>query len=345
MTAGRSARAALRTWLIRLGSFVLAGLLLWLALRGADWEAVWDALRSANYFWVPPVVIVTIGAHWLRAVRWCIMMDALPEARQPTRRSVAFASLLVGYMANYAGPRLGELIRAGNVARYERLSFSSLMGTVVAERVLDVLTLAAGLATLPLIYGPELGAVVSRLVGAFSGVETASWWLVAAGGLVAALAGLWILFREPGDGTSRLGAILDTFRDGLLAVTRTGRSEALVGLTVAIWLCYAFMAWVPFAMLGYTTLFGISPLEAWALMIIGSFGVVLPAPGGIGTYHVITVEALALLHAMPGSEAATYALLTHTGQMVIYVLAGFAALIWIGPRLAHKPVDTEVSTV
>ncbi len=341
----------LRTWLIRLGSFALAGLLLWLALRGADWAAVGAALRTANYWWVPPVIVVTLGAHWLRAVRWCIMMDALPERRSPhgagspnpTSRTVAFASVLVGYMANYAGPRIGELIRAGNVAAHERLSFSSLMGTVVAERVLDMLTLVLGLATLPLIYGSELSGVVGRLGESFSGVSAGTWWLVGGAGLAAGFAGLWILFRRPSDGSSRLGRILDTFRDGLLAVTRTGRSGTITTLTAAMWLSYSFMAWVPFAMLGYTQTFGISPLEAWGLMIIGSFGVVLPAPGGIGTYHVITVESLGLLHAMPSSEAATYALLTHTGQMIIYVLAGFAALTWLAPRLARNAAASDHS--
>jgi len=341
-----------RTWLIRLGSFALAGLLLWLALRGADWAGVGAAPRRANYWWVPPVIVATIGAHWLRAVRWCIMMDVLPERRAqaaapanppPTSRTVAFASILVGYMANYAGPRIGELIRAGNVAAHERLSFSSLMGTVVAERVLDVLTLALGLATLPLIYGPELSGVIERLAQSTDTVMAGTWYVVGGAALVASLAGLYILFRRPSDGSSRLGSMLDTFRDGLIAVTRTGRSGAIVGLTAAIWLCYTFMAWVPFAMLGYTAAYGISPFEAWGLMIIGSFGVVLPAPGGIGTYHVITVESLGLLHAMPASHAATYALLTHTGQMIIYVVAGFAALTWLGPRLARRGTISEVS--
>ncbi len=336
------ARLTARTWLIRIGSFALAGLLLWLALRGADWAAVGSALRSANYWWVPPVIVVTIGAHWLRAVRWCLMMDVL-RGPPPTSRTVAFASLLVGYMANYAGPRIGELIRAGNVAAHERLSFSSLMGTVVAERVLDVLTLALGLATLPLIYGPELSGVVDRLAQSTDTVSAGTWWIIGGAALIASVAGLYILFRRPSDGSSRLGGILDTFRDGLVAVTRTGRSGAIVGLTAAIWLCYAFMAWVPFAMLGYTAAYGISPFEAWGLMIIGSFGVVLPAPGGIGTYHVITVESLGLLHAMPASDAATYALLTHTGQMIIYVVAGFAALTWLAPRLARRGTISEVS--
>jgi uncharacterized membrane protein YbhN (UPF0104 family) len=103
----------------------------------------------------------------------------------------------------------------------------------------------------------------------------------------------------------------------------------LILQSVAMWACYVFMAWVPFAMLHMADF---SAIDALGIMLIGSIGVAIPAPGGIGTYHFITVQALSLLYLVPETDAATYALLTHTGQMVMYVVAGFFGILYLGNR-------------
>src|SRR5690606_32326428 len=97
-----------------------------------------------------------------------------------TSRVVAFLSLMVGYLANYAGPRLGELIRAGNVSAHEKIPFPTLLGTVVADRVLDVIMLGFGMLLLPLIYGSELATLVDAL-GQPLGSVPMSTWVVALG--------------------------------------------------------------------------------------------------------------------------------------------------------------------
>jgi len=320
-----------RTWLLRIGSFLLAGILLYFALRNADLEAVGAALRDADYRWLLPVLFITLLSHWLRAMRWGIMLDALPGQDRRTSRLVGFLSIMIGYMANYAGPRVGELVRSGNMAAHERIPFSSMVGTVVAERVLDVLTLALALLTLPLLYGRRLWTLSDTLFEPLSGVSTATWVIILAVLVVGGSVAVWILFFRVGsESTSRISGLVGTFRQGLLSVVRTGRGSTILLLTAAIWTCYATMAYVPFAMLHQTAAYGISPIDAWGLMLLGSLGVVIPAPGGIGTFHLITIQSLALLYGMPESDAATYALLTHTGQMILYVLVGFIAIIYLG---------------
>ena len=322
-----------RTWLIRIGSFLLAGILLYFALRNADLDAVGAALRNADYRWLVPVLVVTLLSHWLRAVRWGYMLDALPGQERRTSRLVGFLSLMIGYMANYAGPRVGELVRSGNMAAQERIPFSSVVGTVVAERVLDVLTLAIALLTLPLIYGRQLWTLSDTLFEPLSGVSTITWIGLIAVLVIGGAVAVWILFFRVGSAsTSRLNGLVSTFREGLVSVVQTGRSGRILLLTVAIWACYATMAYIPFAMLHQTAAFGISPVDAWGLMLLGSLGVVIPAPGGIGTFHLITIQSLGLLYGMPESDAATYALLTHTGQMILYVMVGFGAIIYLGGR-------------
>ncbi|MEQ9105468.1 MAG: lysylphosphatidylglycerol synthase transmembrane domain-containing protein [Rhodothermales bacterium] len=322
-----------RTWAIRAGSFAIAAVLLWFALRNADFAAVGTALKQANWWWMPPAVVATYASHWLRAERWCLMMDKLPGQSRRTSRVVAFLSLMVGYMANYAGPRVGELIRTGNVAAHEKIPFSTLLGTVVVERVLDVVMLGLGLLMLPLIYGNELPALIDALGRPLGSVSTGTWLLLSGAALVGGGVVFWLVVLRRSSGESRLGRLIQTFRSGLLSVLRTGRTGTLIVQSVAMWACYVFMAWVPFAMLHMTDF---SMLDALGIMLIGSIGVVIPAPGGIGTYHFITVQALGLLYLVPETDAATYALLTHTGQMVMYVAAGFLGILYLGNRPARS---------
>ena len=148
----------LRSLLTQIGGFVLAAVLLWLALRGLHWGELRQALETAQYGWLPLLVAILLLSHGLRAWRWTMLLDGLPEV--PAARRVgtpfAFAALMAGYMVNYGAPRLGEVVRTTAVAREARRPFSTVLGTVVLERLLDVGMLALGLLTVPLLLGSRL---------------------------------------------------------------------------------------------------------------------------------------------------------------------------------------------
>jgi uncharacterized membrane protein YbhN (UPF0104 family) len=137
------------------GSLLLAGGLLWLSLRGVDLGRLRETLAGADWRWIVPIAIVTISSHAIRAWRWTLLLDTLPSEQPDQERPgfwLAFGATLIGYLVNTAVPRGGEVARAGNVAARSALGFPAVMGTVVVERVLDVLTLALALLTLPLLF-------------------------------------------------------------------------------------------------------------------------------------------------------------------------------------------------
>jgi hypothetical protein len=100
-----------------------------------------------------------------------------------------------------------------------------------------------------------------------------------------------------------------------------------------MWAGYLMMAYLPFLMLGLGEPYGIGVVDAWALMAIGALGLLVPSPGGLGSYHYITIQALVYLYDVPEVPAATYAVLTHAAQLVFYVLAGFVVLLYQGTGL------------
>lgn len=339
-----------KKYLVHTASFLVAGLLLWLALRGVDFPAMSSSLASANYWWVPPIIGVTLLSHWLRALRWSLFLDVTNDkaglkAGTAVSRSNAFISVMVGYMANYAGPRLGEIIRTANVARRENRPFSTVLGTVVVERILDMVTFGLLLLTVPLVFSNQMGALWDLLSAPFTAwIEGTSPVFLTGLGLLAASAtgaGLWFLVRGINRPSSRLAGLASRFREGILSLIHTGHPVKIVMFTLLMWVCYGLMAWLPFIMLGLHETHGIGPIAAWGLMLIGAFGVIIPSPGGIGTYHFITIQSLGLLFSMPQTDAATYALLTHTGQMILYIITGFFGLLFMGATLTTSTPPNE----
>lgn len=351
---------SVRKWLVRGGSFLLGGILLYLALRNVDFDAVGTALAEANWWWLVPMAVAILLSHWFRAVRWRYLLHALPEAAEsdhPVSDRLAFMATMIGYMANYAGPRVGELVRAGTLGARAHLRFPSVFGTIVVERILDTATLAIALLTVPFIFGSELVRVRQMLwdplAGLMAGLSTATWILivlVVAGGVAA---GVWLLMplfkgadaRTDESEHTGVERILFAFRDGFGTLARTGRPFSIAVLTVLIWVLYGVVAWIPFVMLDLAGPYGIGPLEGWGLMLIGAIGVVIPSPGGIGSFHYIMTESLEILYGMPETNAATYALLVHTGQMLLYIAVGFTAILILGRTISLRPArESEPTT-
>ena len=335
----------LRTGLALAGSFALGGGLLYVALRGADLGAVARAIRDGAWGWMLPLALVTVLSVAARAWRWTLLLDTLPQAdgtpqRDRTPFGVALSSVLIGYLVNLAVPRLGEAVRAGNVAARRPLGFVAVAGTVVAERLLDVAMLAVALASVSLLFGARLGAVaveaargVERLVaGLPAAVDVLLVAVVVA--VVVAIAVLRVRTRRARSATPNTGRSLAAqFRDGALTLVRTGRPGALTASTLVIWACYATMSYLPLRILGMDATYGLGLIDAWALMTVGAVGMTLPAPGGAGSFHYATIQTLVLLFAVPVLPATSYAVLGHAAQLVFYAVAGAIALLVQGTGL------------
>jgi hypothetical protein len=332
-----------KSLLVRLGSFLLAAGLLYFALRNVDLKQVGRDLSQANYWWAFPVVFVTLFSHWLRAWRWTFLLDQLPtgppdkRGREPKRVDIlgAFGAVMIGYLANYVAPRVGEVVRTASVSTRFHRPFTAVLGTVITERILDVVTMALALLTIPLVFSGRIWEIRDLLVAPLQDkLPYVSPWIILATTLAVVAAG-FALFRwiQTGHG-ARIARILAALRDGLATVALTPRRVELVVSTLLIWLCYGTMAYLPFLMFGFDVTYGIGYFDAWGIMLLGAIGVVIPSPGGFGSFHYITIQSLVLLFAFSSDAAASYAILTHTGQLLIYVITGAVFVLGMGLRFS-----------
>lgn len=315
------------------GPVGLAALLLFLALRGIDTSEFKETLRTANYFWLIPLVVVTLLSHWFRAMRWSIFVETIRESEHARNRpsmATMFGSLMVGYMINNVTTRLGEVVKAGVVARREKVAFSGVVGTVVSDRIIDMVVLGTALLSVLFVLRDRLHLLETSLyqpaIDRLSNIP--AWiWIGTAIGMIAVIG---LLFRLVRSRTGSLKRIAGDFVGGLSAVFKTGRPTFIIVLTILMWFCYVLMAYIPFLVLEIQSTYAISLLSAWVVMNIGALGIVVPAPGGIGSYHYITILILTLLYGVTRSDAAAYAFLTHGTQLVLYTITGAIFTVYFG---------------
>ena len=355
----------LRRVLLHGGSFLLAAALLALALYGVDLAPMVDAFWQADWRWLAPLVLLVLGSNLFRAWRWQVLIDALPttpdldalDKGDPTKTNTleaSFSSIMIGYMVNNVAPRLGEIARTANMAARSSFRFSSLFGTVVSERIFDTAVLGFALLSAIALLFDRLSVLQNQFLGpAWANLSSLpfQWILMGTVALLLVVGAGTVLLRR---GLSQEDSVvyrfwnrtvkpaLVSFRGGMLTLLRSPRRGAILVATVGMWSGYSLMAYIPLRMLNLAEPYGIGLMDGWILMAIGALGMLVPTPGGIGSYHYITREALVHLYGVPAEPALTYAVLAHAAQFVFYILTGGIALLYQGTGLeALFPPDRD----
>ena len=326
----------LRTLALRLLSIFVAVFLIWLSLRGVDFAALVEAMRSAHYVWIVPVVGATLFSHWIRAYRWQVLVAAIPNdsnSRIPTLE--LFASVMIGYMVNYALPRVGEVARCTHLSTRHHLSFPALLGTVAVERIADTLILGLGLIITALLLRGQLQTMFELVT-----LPQLPWGWIGVCCLIFAIVIYFGLHSNAASPLrSRLSTLITAFVDGLKTIFRTPKRWRLVWTTALMWLTYGLMAYIPILMFDLQSPGSLSYWDGLAIMFIGVLGILVPTPGGAGSFHFITVLTLTAVYGIAQPDAAAYAVFVHGAQLLLYLAIGALVLVWkpSGPRSAqHK---------
>ena len=360
----------LRRYLLHAGSFVLAAGLLALALYGVDLGTMVDAFWQADWRWLPVLGVLVLGSNLCRAWRWQVLIDALPttpnldalgetDPSETNTLEASFSSIMIGYMVNYVAPRLGEVARVANMAARSSFRFSSLFGTVVSERIFDTAVLGLALLSAIGLLFDRLSVLQEQFLGpAWRNLTSLpiGWMLGGGLGLLALVGGIILLLR---DGFSdedswayrfwahSVKPALLSFQEGMLTLLRSPRRGAILVSTVGMWGGYTLMAYIPLRMLDLAGPYGLGLVDAWILMAMGALGMLVPTPGGIGSYHYITREALVHFYGVPAEPALTYAVLAWAAQFVFYLLTGGIAVLYqgLGLEVLYPPDQADSSAV
>lgn len=311
------------------GSVLLGALFLWLAFREVSFSDVADAARHMSWSWIFPFTLATLSSHFIRALRWKMLFTN--RKKVPTNTTL-FTGVMFGYLTNIVLPRVGEIARPVYVARQVDESNSKIIGTIVLERVVDLLGMLIIMAFVAvfLISDPQ---VLSRLFGidiTDPGVQMNMFiGFIKYGAIaLAALALLYWGFKvasEKADGpianiVHKVQKVIRTFVDGLLAIKKLRNWPLFLFYSAVIWGFYILMTYIGFWMFDMQDVYNLGLTEAVVLTMVSAVGLSIPTPGGLGTYHLFITKALFIFYAVPEATGLAYATIAHAATIVIIVI-------------------------
>ena len=302
----------------------IAGGLLFIAFRGVRIATVVRDVGQANLFWVLGAALFSIAAFVSRAYRWSLLIE--PLGYSPSLKNTT-SSLMAGYLANLALPRLGELTRCGSLSKAESIPFIPLVGTVIAERVVDLISLFTCLLLLVIIehnrFGTEFRSTILNPI--IEPIASHKWLALL---LAIGVAGVFVVYRHfqskhKGAGSFWSKLVIDLVT-GLRSITSLRRPWLFVFHSVLIWILYFLGMYCCFLALPYTARLGYR--AALFALVVGGFGMSAPVQGGIGAYHLLVSRGL-MLYGLSQQDGLAFATLVHSLQLLLVLVFGTASLI------------------
>lgn len=298
-----------------------SAVLLWLAGRGVDAEAVFDNVRRADSLRIALGLVAFGSFYLLQAIRWRWI-----ARREGTLSIGRFLQLVIGAIAcnNVVPGRPGDFLRAHWLGRATNGSRTRALGTVVVDRAADVFVLVAALGSSILFIGHETSWLTR--------IDLAAAVLGAA--LLLGLLGARFYVRRRPDGVaaSRVGRLVGGVLAGVAQTVNRRDAPVVAALSAAAWAAWAVGAWSIAAAVGIP----LSPLEVIFVMAVVNLGVAIPSsPGFIGTYQWLCVASLALL-GVDGERAFAFSVILHAAWFVPTTIAGVALLAHQGVRRASR---------
>lgn len=288
-------------------------------------QKVWNDFKSVNYFWILLVLASFTLSNVSRALRWNMLLRSLDY--RPTFGN-AFLTTFIGYFANLGLPRMGEIVRPGMMARYEKMKVEQVIGTVVLERMIDVITILIVTATAVLLaFDNIVGffmeyASLSEKLG--SPLAILPYFLAV---LIVIGAVLWFLRQRIANSKwfRKIKELAIGFWHGLQSIRKVERPGIFVFHSIAIWVLYYAMTY--FCFLAFAPTANLSMVAALVVFVFGGWGIVIPSPGGMGTYHFLAQTALAM-YGVSGDDGFSWANISFFSiQIGCNVLIGILALI------------------
>jgi uncharacterized protein (TIRG00374 family) len=299
--------------------------LLYLAFRGVDAGELRNSFAHARYGYVFLYLLIGLLSILSRSWRWVIMIEPL---NYKVSFWNSFYAVNTGYLANFAFPRLGEIIRCGSLSKAEKVPVDKLFGTVILERVIDMVILTLLLFILVIGRFDYFGNFIKNniydpLIERMNESVGGTWILLLVIGSIPVLiiAG-YLLFRARLSQIRIIQKIKSFVRgilDGLKTIYKLKKRGAFIFHSLLIWICYWLMTYAALFILPETS--QLKLIDALFLLVVGTFGWVVPVQGGIGAYHYMVVLGFTL-YKIPREPALTYATLCHGSQMVMLIVLG-----------------------
>ena len=302
--------------------FLVGALILYFAFRGQDIRQIWLEIKSANFLWVFLSSLTVWLAHLLRAARWKMLYQSIAY-KVPFWN--AYHAVMVGYLANLALPRAGEVMRCSVLHRTNRVPVFASIGTVITERLFDVLILLLTSIALLIFQYQLVSDFLYQAI--FIGIEKKIkginyFWVITGLVIFAALIFLtsyflWHKFRK------KLLRVLVGLKQGFRSYGKVKHKGLFMLYTLSIWILYFLSMYFAFFAINATSSLGLN--AAFAAIVFSGFAMAAPVQGGIGVFHWMVAQAL-VLYAVSFKDGLAYATIIHSSQTLLVLVLGAISL-------------------
>ena len=312
------------------------------SMDAAGKKEFYAALSNTNYWLMIPVFLMSLLSHLSRSMRWKIIME--PLGYKPSLNNV-FAVTMVGYFANSAIPRLGEVLKCSLLAKFEKLKIDKLFGTILVERTFDFVCYLLFIGITVLLQIDLIGNYVSgKLKAIGSGGGMPIWLKIGIVFIIIISVVLMLKLLVKKYPSNSLITKLSGFLSGIVAGFKTIRTmkkkRLFLAHTFFIWSMYLLQVYVGFYAMEATA--QLSIYAAFSVLTLSTLAMIA-TPGGMGSFPVFVAQTL-LIYGVATPQGKAFGWLLWGANTLIVVIVGLIALLLLPYMNKQKKLQATSNT-
>jgi glycosyltransferase 2 family protein len=315
--------------------FLVIGIALaWYASKDAEFDTIWKAAGQLNWGWVLLSMIVSYVAMIARGWRWNILLAPMGYT---SRKSSNVHAVAFGYLMNDLIPRSGEVARCAVLSRAENIPVDKLVGTVILERIVDMITMLLVIAIATGLHADaihHLWSEISNAKNAQPNDPSYTIWYLLGGMMIMGAIGIWIIIKykhRPWIG--KIYHFMMGILDGLRSILKLKDKFAFIIYTLIIWLSWILMSYFLLKALPETA--QLTFADSIFFTVASGFGMIVPTQGGLGAYHLTSKWAFEAL-GLSGALGLTFAWISWIGKTIVEFVVGIIGFIIIDRRAKQQ---------
>lgn len=286
-------------------------------LSPSDKTAILNSFKTANYWWVALSLFCGILSHFSRAYRWQFLLKPMGYE---TKFANSFMTVLMAYLVNLAMPRAGDVARGGAISKYENIPFEKAIGTIVAERVADVILL---LFIIGIAFIAQAELITNYLFK--DGTSKTTSILILAGLAVVGFIGFRMIQKAESGFLRKVKDFINGLLEGALSIFKMKNKWAFIFHTLFIWAMYVAMFYFCTLALPETSNLPFSAIIVG--FVVGGLSMAL-TNGGLGTYPVFVASALTL-YGVSENPAKAFGWLMWSAQTLMVIVFGGLSFLFL----------------
>lgn len=331
-------------------SAALAVFLLYFSFKDVEWEGFWTSLTSCKWGYVLLSMFFGVSSFYFRGIRWRRLLLPIDPG---TKLITTYNAVTISYVANMVFPRAGELIRCGYITKNssedesgrKKASFDKVFGTVLADRLWDVLMLSLMILLIIFLMRERFGVFLSEKIlgGVFSGDKPLILWSAVALAILIPL-GIWAAarFKDKNRFFAAVWKVVKGVFQGFTSSLRMEKSWLFLLSNALVWAMYCMACFsIILALQGMDTsmmdksmadafekISSLNMADALFLTAVGAISSLVPVPGGFGAFHYLVSLALTTVYGIPLETGVIFATLMHESHVITQIVCGGISYVY-----------------